>query len=117
MSRSSEMGSRADLELLYETLLYLRKRAFQPADAVRIQGILDRVEELILKGTEFGGSLRLSPPEQEALRREIPRYCEALTQRGAAADGARVARRLRDLLNLLAPDTRPRTWWKRFLGR
>ena len=117
MIRRQNPWSRTDLELLYEALLYLRKRVFQPADAVRLQGLLDRVEEMILRSAEDELSLRLSPPEQEVLRREAPRYYEALTQRGGSAEGARSAARLRSLLDALAPEPGLKGWWTRRFRR
>lgn len=102
----------ADLRLLHEALAYARKRSFQQAEAVRVAGLLDRIEELLLHPRQGAHSLRLSPPELEVLVKEIPLYCEALTQRGASPQGAAEATRLEQILALLAGR---RPWWKRIL--
>ncbi len=86
--------TRDDLQLLHEALVYRRKRALSPGDAIRLRGILDRVEGLLLSPPDAQLSLRLSPPEQELVRREVPRYREALTQRGSSREGPRLADRL-----------------------
>lgn len=109
--------SRADLVLLHEALVYTRKRSFQPVEAVRLQGLQERVEGLLLDRSANEGRLRLSPPEQEVLARELPRYCEAMTQRGGSTEGLRQAERLRQLLQLLAPQTNAGPWWKKLFRR
>jgi hypothetical protein len=67
------------------------------------------------------GRLRLSPPEQAMLHREVPLYCEALTQRGGSEAGSQEARRLRELLRLLASGAGARSsrpaWLRRLFGR
>jgi hypothetical protein len=120
MKRSADTFTRSDLELLHRALAYRRKRVHEPGAVVRMQGLLDRVEELLLEPA--GASrLRLSPPEQALLHREVPLYCEELTRRGAAEAGAQEARRLRELLHLLAAGAGPRTirpaWLRRLFGR
>ena len=115
MSRTRQTLTRADLVLLHEALAYTRKRSFLPAETVRLQGVQDQVEALLLGGGA-SGSLRLSPPEQEVLAREIPRYCEALTQRGGSEKGTHDAARLRALLELLVPGSGG-SWWRRLLRR
>ncbi len=97
--------TRDDLQLLHEALVYRRKRALPPGDAIRLRGILDRVEGLLISppGTQL--SLRLSPPEQELVRREVPKYREALTQRGSSREGRYLADRLDRLVRRLSgPD-------------
>jgi hypothetical protein len=120
MHRSKSSLGREDLLLLHEALSYARKRAHLPAEVIRLQGVLERIEELILRlassepdGTEE--SLRLSPPEQEVLEKEIQRYCEALTQRGASPEGVEVAARLREVLARLTGRGRG-FWGKRGRG-
>jgi hypothetical protein len=126
---------RTDLQLLHEALTYARKRTFLPADSVRLQGVLDRVEELLLDSVVASDdaandnmpspgpgtpartvSLRLSPPEQTVLRREIMAYCEALTRRGGSPEGAREAKRLHEILEILTGAHRRLRWLKRILG-
>jgi hypothetical protein len=120
MTRTDHSFTRADLDLLHRALAYRRKRIHELAGVVRMQGLLDRVEELILR-EDVSPVLRLSPPEQEMLRREIPLYCRELTGRGASEAGAGEARRLQELVALLAGAKFPRTarprWWRRLLGR
>jgi len=125
MKRSPSSLTRADLVLLHEALSYARKRVFLPAESIRLQGILDRVEELLLRagagdpgvgGAEDGSlavRLRLSPPEREILEKEIANYSEALRQRGGSAAGAEEAARLRLILDRIAGHRPP--WWRRFL--
>ena len=112
MTRGSPLTT-ADLRLLHEALSYARKRAYQQAEMIRVQGLQERVEELLLGATDSPHALRLSPPEQEVLAKEIPLYCEALTQRGGSIQGTRDAARLREVLELLVGSGRP--WWKRLL--
>ena len=103
--------STADLRLLHETLTYARKRSYQQVESVRVQGLLERVEELLLGAHGTAHVLRLSPPEQDVLAKEVPLYCEALTQRGGSLQGAREAVRLREILEILTGSSRP--WWSR----
>jgi hypothetical protein len=109
----------ADLQLFHEALAYVRKRSYQQADAVRIQGLIDRVEEILLETQGPVRQLRLSPPEQEVLSREIPVFCEALTGRGSSPEGAREAARLERILEALGGAARrPRSrWWRKFFRR
>ncbi len=115
MSRSHESLDRRDLQLLHEALTYLAKRSFQPADAVRIHGLQERVEDLLLDAEAGPSSLRLSPPEQDVLARAIPVYCDALTQRGGSLQGSAEAERLRWIVRRIAPA--PGAWWRKLLGR
>ena len=103
----------ADLRLLHEALTYTRKRSYRQVESVRIQGLLDRVEELLLDPDAPAQALRLSPPEQDLLAKEIPLYCEALTQRGGSVQGAREAARLREVLEIMVGGRR--RWWSRWL--
>jgi hypothetical protein len=109
----------ADLQLFHEALAFVRKRSYQRADSVRIQGLMDRVEEILLETQGPVRQLRLSPPEQEVLAREIPVYCEALTGRGSSPEGARVAARLERILEALGGEARrPRSrWWTKIFRR
>jgi hypothetical protein len=109
--------TRADLVLLHGALAYMRKRSFQPVEAVRLQGLLDRLEELLLDSSEQAGQLRLSPPEQEVLSKEILRYCEALTQRGASSAGLEEAARLQEIRAILVPGRGRPGRWKGRQGR
>ena len=110
--------NRSDLELLYRALAYRRKRVHEQGAAIRLQGLLDRVEGLLLDPTGET-RLRLSPPEQALLHREIPLYCHELTRRGGSETGAQEARRLRELLRALATggrrSLRP-AWLRRLFG-
>jgi hypothetical protein len=90
--------TRPDLELLHEALSYMRKRVFDQAEAVRIKGVLDRIEELLLDPTTERRLLRLSPPEQEAMERQVESFCVELTRRGASQRGREQATRLRSLI-------------------
>jgi hypothetical protein len=117
MSRSPSSLSPADLRLLYEALAYARRRSFAPVEGIRLQGILDRLDEILLGTGEepqaaAEGSFRLSPPEQEVLDKQIPLYCEALTQRGASPEGAAEAARLREILQILT-GRKPGSWKRR----
>jgi len=104
-----------DLQLLHEALSYARKRTWQPAEQIRLQGVLDRVEAMLLRSPEAQTSLRLSPPEQEVLEAQVQRYCEAMTQRGASPRGRHEVKRLEHLLGLLGARRAP--WWQRWFGR
>ncbi len=106
----------ADLRLLHEALAYLVKRVHEPAESIRLRGLLERVEEMLVSGGRSPASLRLSPPEQRLLEREIPVYCEALTQRGGSIEGAREADRLRLMVGIRKTGSR-RPWWRKVLGR
>ena len=106
--------TRDDLQLLREALVYRRKRALPPGDAVRLRGVLDRVEELLLSPQGSRLALRLSPPEQELLRREVPFYREALTQRGSSGQGEHLADRLDSLVaELTGANLGARGLWNR----
>ena len=98
--------NRDDLQLLHEALVYRRKRALSPGDAIRLRGILDRVEGLLLSPPGVRLTLRLSPPEQELVRREVPGYREALTQRGSSGEGSILANRLDELVFRLSGSER-----------
>jgi hypothetical protein len=124
VSGSRDSLNRADLQLLHEALTYARKRTFLPADSVRLQGVLDRVEELLLDSVVAARKeatqaprprpgLRLSPPEQVVLRREILAYCEVLTHRGASTEGSREAKRLREILDILTDSGSSWKWLRR----
>lgn len=119
MTLKDDTFTRSDLELLHRALSYRRKRIHEPGALVRLQGLLDRVEELLLDPAG-AARLRLSPPEQALLHREVPLYCEELTRRGGSEAGALEARRLRELLRLLATGRgrsfRP-AWLRRLFGR
>ncbi len=123
MSRSADTLSRGDLELLRRALVFRRKRVHDQAALVRLQGILDRVEALVLdqgqasalpaeearsageatsRSRSGSGALRLSPPEVDLLGREIPLYCAEMTGRGSSPAAVAEAGRLDELLRLLA---------------
>jgi hypothetical protein len=106
--------TRADLELLHRALSYRVKRVHDQAAVVRLRGLLDRVEALLLDpaGTHL---LRLAPPEQETLEREMPLYAAEMTQRGGSIQGAAEARRLVEITQVLTGRRRP--WWRRLFGR
>jgi hypothetical protein len=118
VTRADDTFTRADLELLHRALAYRRKRIHEQGAAVRVQGLLDRVETLLLGGS--GPPLRLSPPEQDVLLREIPLYCEELTRRGGSEAGAAEARRLREMMEPLAGglslQAQLKRWWRRVRG-
>lgn len=112
--RAKDQGlTRADLELLHRALSYRVKRVHDQAALVRLRGLLDRVEALILEETVHA-SLRLSPPEQELLTRELPLYAAEMTQRGGSEQGAIEARRLEEIERSLAGRRRP---WGRGFSR
>jgi len=117
--RKDEAFTRADLELLHRGLVFRRKRVREQVVVVRLQGLLDRVEGLLLQDPGRV-SLRLSPPEQEILQREISLYCEDLTRRGGSLEGRREARRLESIVAGLTGVRirrgRSAPWWRRLLG-
>ena len=106
--------SRSDLQLLHEALSYMRKRVFDQAELVRLKGVIEQLEDLLLEkeGTPL---LRLSPPEQDVLERQVTAYCEELTGRYASQDGRGQARRLRALVQQLG-GRRRKSWVRRLLG-
>lgn len=111
--------TRADLDLLHRALSYRAKRVHDQAALVRLRGLLTRVEALLLDETGRL-SLRLAPPEQETLCRELPLYAEEMTQRGGSEQGAREAKRLRELVVVMAGGGRRSglsRLWRRFLRR
>jgi hypothetical protein len=87
--------TRSDLELLHEALSYMRRRVFDQAEGIRLKGVLDRIEEMLLEPVPEARALRLSPPEQEAMERQVETFCQELTQRGASQQGRAQADRLR----------------------
>jgi hypothetical protein len=107
--------TRADLELLHRALTYRVKRVHDQVALVRLRGLLDRVEGVILEDAEGTPSLRLSPPEQELLTRELPLYAAEMTQRGGSEQGRMEARRLSEMLRILTG--RRRSGWRRLTGR
>ncbi|MBK8232775.1 MAG: hypothetical protein IT349_08705 [Candidatus Eisenbacteria bacterium] len=110
MSGSTEM---TELKLLHEALAFRAKRVFDPAESVRLRGLLERVEDILLAPPDARPALRLSPPEQEVLVRQVLGYCAELTGRGASQLGREQAARLRQLVDRIAPGTlRKRPWWK-----
>ena len=112
--RDKDQGlTRADLELLHRALAYRIKRVHDQAVLVRLGGVLGRVESLLL-AEDLRVSLRLSPPEQEALARELPLYAAEMTQRGGSETGAIEARRLAEIERRLSGRSRP---WGRGFSR
>ena len=109
--------TRSDLELLHEALSYMRRRVFDQAESVRIKGVLDRIEEMLLDPTPEPRLLRLSPPEQEAMERQIESFCVELTQRGASQRGRDQAARLRGLTGSNAGSASGWRWIRRLFGR
>ena len=108
--RAKDQGlTRADLELLHRALLYRLKRVHDQAALVRLRGLLGRVEALIIEES-VQPSLRLSPPEQELLARELPLYAAEMTQRGGIE-----ARRLAAINGILSGRRGP--GWRRLPGR
>lgn len=114
MGRPDVSLRRQDLQLLHEALSYMRKRVFDQAEQVRLKGLVERLEDLLL---ESAGStrLRLSPPEQEVLERQVEAYCTELTGRYAAESSRAQADRLRSLVGLFVPRSR-KSWVRRLLG-
>src|SRR5690606_3613918 len=109
--------TRPDLELLHEALSYMRKRVFDQAESVRIKGVLDRIEEMLLDPTTERRLLRLSPPEQEAMERQVESFCVELTRRGAWQQGREQAARLRALVGSNAGSGSLRSRIRRIFGR
>ncbi len=107
----------SDLKLLHEALRYRVKRVFEPAESVRLTGILDRVEELLLNRTAEARGLRLSPPEQDVLARQVLAYCAELTGRGASEVGRQQAMQLKRLVVTISPRSVPRKPWWRFWSK
>jgi hypothetical protein len=118
--RAKDQGlTRADLELLHRALSYRVKRVHDQAALVRLRGLLGRVETLILEEA-VQSSLRLSPPEQELLARELPLYAAEMTQRGGSEQGAVEARRLAEINSILSGRRGPprgHGGWRRLSGR
>jgi hypothetical protein len=113
--RAKDQGlTRADLELLHRALSYRAKRVHDQASLVRLRGLLERVESLILDEA-VQSTLRLSPPEQELLARELPLYAAEMTQRGGSEQGAIEARRLAEITGTLTGRRGP--GWRRLPGR
>ncbi|MEZ4653411.1 MAG: hypothetical protein R3E12_07380 [Candidatus Eisenbacteria bacterium] len=108
--------TRSDLELLHEALSYMRRRVFDQAESVRIKGVLDRIEEMLLDPTTEPRFLRISPPEQEAMERQVESFCVELTHRGAPEAGRQQASRLRRLIGAGAGSSRL-GWFRRLFGR
>lgn len=111
---------REELSLLLEALRYQSRRVREPVEAVRLRGLVDRLEEMLLASVEtpaVGGALRLSPPEQEVLLRQVDSYCEELTRRGASLAGRDEARRLRAILSPLREQASPLSFWRRLFRR
>ncbi len=111
---------REDLGLLLEAARYQSRRVREPVESVRLRGLVDRLEEMLLASAESGvsgGALRLSPPEQEVLLRQVDSYCEELTGRGASLTGREEARRLRSILSPLREERSPLGFWRRLFGR
>ncbi len=112
--REKDQGlTREDLELLHRALAYRVKRMHDQAALIRLRGVLGRVESLLL-AEDLQASLRLSPPEQEALARELPLYAAELTQRGGSERGSLEARRLAEIERRLSGRRRP---WGRGFSR
>ncbi len=117
MARVDDSFTRGDLELLHAALSYMRKRIFDQGEAVRISGMITRIEDLLLAEPGEAQNLRLSPPEQGALRRQVFAYCEELTHRGASEEGKGDATRPRSLVERLTKRTSPvRGWFRRLRG-
>lgn len=117
LARPEDKLTRSDLQLLHEALAYARKRSYRQASAVRVQGVLERVEELLLAPESGRRSLRLSPPEQEVIEREVPIYCDALTQRGGTLQGVQESERLRWIVTFLTGARDRTSWWRRLIWR
>ncbi|MEZ4649749.1 MAG: hypothetical protein R3E97_13380 [Candidatus Eisenbacteria bacterium] len=117
MGKTERTLTRADLELLHESLTYMRKRVFEQAEVVRVRGMIERIEDLLLDAPERA-HFRLSPPEIETLERQVRAYCEAMTQRGASAEARDRARQLERLSARIAGRSEGRgSWWRRLIGR
>lgn len=138
MDRSSDSLTRDDLELLRRALVFRRKRLHEPAARVRLDGLLDRVEALVLEqgrsrnqpeaapsGPEAAdgpagpgvAGLRLSPPEVDLLRREIPLYVAEMTGRGSSPAARQEAARMRGILAALDRPASPLAGWLRRVRR
>lgn len=103
----------ADLKLLYEALQYRARRVREPGESVRLAGLVDRVEELLLGRGAEPRNLRLSPPEQEVLARQVLAYCAELTGRGASQLGRSQAQELKVLIERVSPGRlRKKPWWR-----
>lgn len=103
----------SDLRLLHEALQYRARRVREPGESVRLVGLLDRVEELLLDRGNEPRSLRLSPPEQEVLVRQVLAYCAELTGRGASQLGRTQALELKGLVERVSPGRlRKKPWWR-----
>ena len=103
----------SDLKLLHEALRYRARRVMEPGESVRLTGLLERVEDLLLDRGGDARSLRLSPPEQEVFARQVLAYCAELTGRGASQLGRTQAQELRGLVERVSPGRRrKRPWWR-----
>jgi hypothetical protein len=117
MARVDDSFTRADLELLHVALSYMRKRIFDQGESVRVTGMIERIEDLLLAQPGEAQNLRLSPPEQGVLRRQVFAYCDELTHRGAATEGREQAKRLREIVERMTKRPSPaRSWFRRLWG-
>lgn len=117
MGNTDRRLTRADLELLHEALSYMRKRVFDQAETIRVRGMVERIEDLLLDSPERA-HFRLAPPELETLERQVGAYCEALTQRGASTEAREQARELGGLVARIVGRPAGKTsWWRRLIGR
>ena len=114
MARTDGTLTRCDLQLLHEALSYMRKRVFDQAELVRLKGVIDQLEDLLLD-KDGEPLLRLSPPEQDVLERQVEGYCAELTGKYASRDGRQQASRLRGLVERLG-GRRRKNWVRRLLG-
>lgn len=112
----------SDLELLREALVYRSKRVFLQGEAVRLHGLTERVLDLLLESAGGKRALRLSPPEQEVMARQVEAYCAELSGGMASPENRDEAARLRRIVGILAPNApgapgaAKRSWWRRWLG-
>jgi hypothetical protein len=117
MGNTDRNLTRADLELLHEALSYMRKRVFEQAETIRVRGMIERIEDLLLDSPERA-RFRLAPPELETLERQVSAYCEALTQRGASTEARERARELDRLVGRVVGRSAGKSrWWRRLIGR
>ncbi len=109
--------TRRDLESLHEALTYMRKRVFEPGELVRVRGMIQRLEDILLDQPE-SARFRLSPPELETLDRQLAAYTEAMTQRGASQESRDQAREIQALRTRIGGrPPRKRSWLQKLFGK
>ena len=117
MGNTDRRLTREDLELLHEALSYMRKRVFEQAETIRVRGMVERIEDLLLDAPERA-HFRLAPPEIETLERQVLAYRGALTQRGASTEARERARQLDRLVaRIVGRSAAKSSWWRRLIGR